>query len=127
MAEKGQIKKVKVALRVNLKNGPGGQILRKGTVFYDRLINLPSRVKEAVKAKNTKVIQFLDEDSGPITFNEPEVTNAERNEIKPLDVYKKREEIKSHDPRGVSHVADAIITPPTKPVVKESQLKKQGE
>ena len=120
-------KKVKVRLKVNLKSGPLG-IIPKGRIYYDRLINLPPVIKEAVKNKNTKILDFLGEKDIPDVVVEAESPVTERSGIKPVEAPSKREvpEVYPDHNNGLTNEDDQVITPPTKPKA-DSQLKKRNE
>ena len=122
-------KKHRVQLKVNLKDGPGGVILRKGRVFEGKLEDMPISIQRAIDDKSTKILHFLEDASEPLVIsnNVPDLAKkAVKSGIKPLETKPvKRETSKTVEPTRPSHEADSVITPPTKPRLR--QLKERGE
>ena len=122
-------KKHRVQLKVNLKDGPGGVILRKGKVFEGKLEDMPMSIQRAIEDKSTKILHLLEDASEPLVIsnNVPDLAKkVVKSGIKPLETKPvKRETPKTVEPTRPSHEADSVITPPVKPRVR--QLKERGE
>ena len=122
-------KKYRVQLKVNLKDGPGGVILRKGKVFEGKPEDMPMSIQRAIDDKSTKILHFIEDSSEPLVIsnNVPDIARKSvKSGIKPLETRPiKREVAKTVEPTRPSHEADSVITPPVKPMVRK--LKKRGE
>jgi hypothetical protein len=125
----GKSSKQRVQLKVNLKDGPGGIILRKGRVFEGKLEDMPMSIQRAIDDKSTKILHFLGDTTEPLVISNEVPDFAKKSiraGIKPLETKPvKRETPKTVEPNRPSHEADSVITPPVKPRVR--QLKERGE